>query len=451
MKRIALATPMSAIPVAQTTGLPAIGDDTRVPIRFGLIVIALFFGGLGGWAYFAPLASAVVGSGNLQVSSERRDVQHLEGGVIQDLLVADGDKVNIGDVVLRLDPTRTSSELEILNARQDAAMALKARLQAERDGADHVIFPAALISRNAIPSAAEAQRTETLLFERRRNATEGQVTILEQRVLQLRQQITGIEAQRQSKEAQLVLIARELKGVSTLYKQGLSTTERLLGLERAAEQLRGEIGAHIASIAQAQESIGEARSQILQITRTFQEDVAKELSKVQNDLFDLAGKIRASTDVMERLELRAPVDGYVVGMNVHTKGGVIGPGKTVLQIVPSKDVLVVSVRIQPQESDKVVLGAPAHIRFPSIHDRQLGNLNGTVTYLSADRLADERSGQPYFLVRVAPDTDSLAALKNHVLLPGLPADVMIESGQRTMLQYLISPIIEAFDHSMREQ
>ena len=206
-----------------------------------------------------------------------------------------------------------------------------------------------------------------------------------------------------------------------------------------------------ASIAQAQESIGEARSQILQITRTFQEDVAKELSRVQNDLFDLAGKIRASTDVLERLELRAPAEGYVVGMNVHTKGGVIGPGKTVLQIVPSKDVLVVSVRIQPQESDKVTLGASAHIRFPSIHDRKLGNLNGTVTYLSADRLADERSGQPYFLVRVTPDTDSLAALKNHVLLPGLPADVMIESGQRTMLQYLISPIIEAFDHSMREQ
>lgn len=448
VKRLALAAPVT---VPRPAGLPPISDDTRVPIRFGLAVLVLFFGGFGAWAWFAPLASAVVGSGNLQVSSERRDVQHLEGGVIQDLNVADGDKVKIGDVLLRLDPTRTASELEILTSRQDAALALKARLQAERDGAPRIAFPDTLLARAAIPSAAEAQRSETLLFDRRRTSTQGQVGILEQRILQLRQQIAGIEAQRKSKDAQLVLIARELKGVSTLYKQGLSTTERLLGLERTAEQLRGDIGAHIASIAQAQESIGEAHSQILQITRTFQEDVAKELSKVQNDLFDLAGKIRAATDVLDRLDLRAPAEGYVVGMNVHTKGGVISPGRTVLQIVPSKDVLVVAVRIQPQDSDKVTLGAPAHIHFPSIHDRTLGNLNGTVTYLSADRLSDERTGQPYFLVRIAPDTDSLAALKNHVLLPGLPADVMIESGQRTMLQYLISPIIEAFDRSMREQ
>ena len=428
-----------------------VSQDVRVPIFWGLVILAVFFGGLGTWAALAPLNSAVVGQGELEVASNRKDVQHLEGGIVTEIDVHDGAFVRKGEVLLRLDGTRVAAQLQILHAQRDAALARRARLQAERDDKPAIQFPAALLMRKADPSAEDAMRNEQLLFERRRSSTQGQIQILTQRIGQLREEIRGIQALKASKEQQLALINKELRGVEALFKHGLSTTERLLGLKRTAASLRGDIGDEIASIARADQGIGEAQSQILQTTKNFQEGVAKDIQKTQSELFELAGKIQAAQDIFDHLELRAPTAGYVVGMNAHTVGGVITPGKTVLQIIPSDDALLIETRITPNDADRVKLGDKAQIRFPSIHSRTLPILKGKVVYVSADRLTDERTGRPYFSLRCKLDAHSLAALHKHPLIPGMPAEVIIQTGARTMLDYLVSPITDAFTRSMREK
>ncbi|HZH28053.1 MAG TPA: HlyD family type I secretion periplasmic adaptor subunit [Azospirillaceae bacterium] len=421
------------------------------PIIAGLVTIAITFGGFGVWAALAPLDSAVVAQGVVVVESNRRDVQHLDGGIIAEILVRDGAVVNSGDVLIRLDPTRAHASLAIVRGQLDATRALQARLRAEQSGASQVEFPADLVARAHDPAINDLLRGQEEIFKARRNSINGQTEILRQRIGQFQQQIGGLRAQEQSRDRQIRLIGEELRGTRDLAEKGYAPRTKVLALERETARLEGDRGEHLAALARTQQSIGEAELQILQLTRTFREEVAKSLQEAQNQILELQERETAALDVVRRLEIRAPADGTVVGLAVTTVGAVIAPGRTILQVVPVRDTLLVEAQLQTTDVENVVVGQRGIINFTALQQRTLPNLTGTVLSVSADRLVDERTGTPYFKARLLIDEESLEKIGDRRLVPGMPADVMIATGERTALQYLIDPLSQIVDYAMRER
>jgi HlyD family secretion protein/epimerase transport system membrane fusion protein len=420
-------------------------------IIFGVAVILVTFVGFGGWAAMAPLNSAATAQGTIVVQSSRRDVQHLDGGIVAEILVRDGDMVKAGDVLMRLDPVRAASQLGIVRSQLDAALILQARLRAEQEGAPRIVSPDLLASRAAEPAVAEALASQQLVFGARRAALEGQILILRQRIAQFQEQMAGLNAQGAARVRQITLINQELTGVRALATQGFAPMVRVFALEREVARLDGERGEQIAAVARSEQAIGEAQLQILQLTHSFREEVAGSLQTVQNQIFELHERLTATEDTMRRLDLTSPSDGVVVGLSVFTVGGVIPPGRTVMQIVPDQDTLVVEAQLNPTDIERVLVGQTATVSFPALVQRTIPTLTGTVIQVSADRLVDERTGAPYYKSRIILDESSRLLLGERRLIPGMPADVMIATGERTALVYLTNPIIQAVRHAMRER
>lgn len=417
----------------------------------GAAVILGAFGGFGGWAALASLSSAAIAPGQVTVSSNRQAVQHLEGGIVSELLVRDGDVVKAGDVLIRLDPTQARAQVGIIQGQLDALVALLSRLRAERDGAATIGFPEDLLARASADQAlADAIASQQGLFAARQATLGGQISILRNRIVQLQGQKKGAAEQEQANHRQIDLIEDELTGLRSLYEKGYASRTRILALEREAERLRGERGEAQGTVARTEEAIGEARLQILQQEKAFKEDVAKELQDAQVRIADLSERLIAAKDVLERRELRAPRDGIVVGLAAHTVGGVISPGATVLEIVPIDDELVVEAQLQPLDIDNVHVGQPADIRFSSLKSRTTPVLEGRVETVSADALTDQRTGVTYFKTRVTVPRSELEKLHGQPLLPGMPAEVLIKTGDRTALDYMISPLTDIWAKSMRE-
>ena len=420
-------------------------------ILAGLLIVAVMFGGLGTWAALAPLESAVIAPGVVTVFSKRKTLQHLEGGIVSEILVRDGDFVDRGQLLLRLEDTRARANLAIVEGQLNVFRAREARLAAERDGAEAVVFPAALTEREADPKITGSLRGEAELFAARKAALEGEVEILTQRVQQLKKQITGLEAQRRAKGKQLELIVEEVQGLQTLYEKGYAPKTRILALQRTAEQLAGERGEHIAEIARARTSIGEAELQKIQVAKTFREEVVGELREVEARVFDLEERYVAAADELKRVELRAPQAGTVVGLDVHTVGGVITPGQPILDLVPLEDELVIEGRVAPQDIDKITPGQSSVVRLSAFDLRSTPELTGAVFTASADSLPDPVTGESYYLVGVRIAKEELAKLGNLVLLPGMPAEVFIATGERTALSYLIKPLTDGLERALRDE
>ena len=420
-------------------------------ILTGAALILITFVGFGGWAALAPLNSAATAQGTIVVESSRRDIQHLDGGIVAEILVRDGDMVKAGDVLMRLDPVRAGSQLGIVRSQLDAALVLQARLRAEQDGLPRIRLPEGLASRAAEPAVAEAIASQQQVFLARRSALEGQILILRRRISQFQEQMIGLNAQSASRVRQISLINQELSGVRTLAGQGYAPVIRVLALERDVARLDGERGEQIATVARTEQAIGEAELQILQLTHTFREEVAGSLQTVQNQIFELQERLTATEDTMRRLDLTAPSDGVVVGLSIFTVGGVVTPGRTIMQIVPDQDTLVVEAQLNPTDIERVLVGQTAVVSFPALVQRTIPTLTGTVIQVSADRLVDERTGAPYYKSRILLDDTSRQLLGNRRLIPGMPADVMITTGERTALLYLVNPIIQAARHAMRER
>ncbi|MBO1076886.1 HlyD family type I secretion periplasmic adaptor subunit [Roseomonas marmotae] len=432
--------------------LPAAPISVRGPALIGFTVIALAFGGFGGWAAMAPLNSAVVASGAVVVETNRHDLQHLDGGIIHEILVRDGSRVAAGDVLMRLDPTRATSALAVLKNQIDAMSVLVSRLRAEQIGRPVIELDPGITQR-AVTDAGlrdiiDGQKS---LFDTRRASLAGQVNILRQRIAQLDQQITGLMAQEKARTRQIALISDELRGVEELLRGGFAPRTRALALQRELARLEGERGEHLATVARTRQAIGEAELQIVQQVRTFQEDVARQMQEAQTRLAELQERSVGAQDVVNRLELRAPTDGVVVGMTANTVGGVVAPGRTLLQIVPENDALTVDVSVQVQDIESVQLDQIATLRFSALPQRDLPTLTGTVRQISADRLLDERTGAPYYKVRVMLDEDSAGALHAYRLLPGMPAEAIIQTRARTALRYFMDPVLHAVGRSMRER
>ena len=428
-----------------------IPTNPRWAMAGGLAVIGVMVVGFGGWAATAPLASAIVAPGVLMVESNRKQVQHDEGGTISRLLVQDGDSVEAGDVLIRLDDVRAKASLAILTLNLDSALALQARLLAERDDRDRPAFPGSLTDRQDDPKVNDIVRGQRSLFEARRSSRAGEIAVLRQRIAQLEEEITGLESQRSAKTRQIALITGELKDLRKLLKRGHVQKSRVLALEREQARLEGERGQLIADKARSKTAIGETRIQIIQITKSFREDVVRELRDVQQEIFDLQERITAARRVLDKIEIRAPATGIIVGRTVHTVGGVVKAGETLMEIVPKSDRLVIETKIQPFDAETLSVGLTADIRLTAFNQRTTPSIEGQVAYVSADSLTNQRSGESYYLARITVDEKQVADLDAGPLQPGMPAEVMIRTGSRTALRYLMQPILDSMQRAWREE
>lgn len=430
---------------------PTFPTNYRRSIVFGWAVIIAAFGGLVLWSALAPLSSAAIAPGTVVVDSSRKEIEHLEGGIVKEILVRDGDVVRAGQVLLRLDDTQVRATLDLLQGRYDADRAYEARLLAERDDLPGIVFPDELLQRAAadaaVASILEGQRR---IFEARRNSLSGEISILENRIEQSRAQIHGLETQVGAKERQIALLQKELDGLKTLLKKGHASEMQVLAVEREYERLKGERGEILANIAGVRQAIGEAGLQIVQLKKTFREQVENELRDVRTQIFDVSQKIYASRDQLNRLDVQAPTGGIVVDLAAHTVGGVIAPGSRILDIVPEDDQLVIDAQVRPDDVDGLKTGAPADIRFTAFNQNTMPVVSGVVTRVSADRLLDPNTGVPYFLVRVAVDEDGRSALKDAQLVPGMSAEVIIKKNEQTLLGYLMGPLRDIMVKAFRQ-
>jgi HlyD family secretion protein len=416
-----------------------------------IVVVSVLVVGVGGWAATAVISGAVVASGSVVVDSNVKKVQHPTGGIVGELRVRDGDRVHAGDVVVRLDETVTRANLAIVTKGLGEMMARKARLESERDGLDTITFPAQLLAEADDPDRAAAMDSERKLFNLRKTARSGQKAQLRERVAQLGEEITGLAAQQNSKAKEIALIERELAGVRELWKQNLVQLTRLTALEREAARLDGERGQLVAASAQAKGKIAETALQILQIDQDIASDVAKELREVDGKIGELVERKVAAEDQLKRIDIRAPQDGTVFQLAVHTIGGVITAGDPIMLIVPEADNLSVEVKVNPQDIDQLQLNQKATLRFSAFNIRTTPEIEGVVTRISADTSTDQRTGQSYYTVRIAMPADQIERLGEVKLLPGMPVEAFMQTRDRTMLSYLIKPLHDQFLRAFREK
>jgi HlyD family type I secretion membrane fusion protein len=458
--------PTSNLPAPAETRLPAVFAPAVPPAlpevprqppigRFvlaGGLVMALFFGGFGAWAGFVPLASAALATGTVRAESNKKTVQHLEGGIISQLLVHEGDKVTAGQVLIRLDTTGASSRYDALRHQRDLLEASKTRLLAEQAHADKVVFPPDLEARRNEPRIDTLLSNQEQIFSTRRQSYEGQRDILLKQVEQLQSQIKGLEAQIASADRQMALMQKEQKTVEGLVKKGLEREPRLLDLQRRTAALQGSRAESRSEIARAEQAIGEAQLKILSLDDEQSEKGAAELEKVQADLAKTEEDLAAATDVLKRRDIVAPMAGTVVNMKYFTPGGVITPGNPILDIVPSEDRLLIEAQVSPMDIDIVRPGLPAEVRFTAYKSRRTPVLDGSVLQISADRFIDERQGFPYYKALVSVDARELAEMDDPVeLYPGMPTEIMIKTGERTFFEYLIQPVRDSFHKAFHEQ
>ena len=436
---------------SQPTALADLDRPKLAPEAIASIgIIGVFLAGLIGWSAVAPLESAAIAPGVVSVDGYRKTVQHLEGGIVGEILVREGDRVAAGQVLIRLDDTTPRASLDLLYGRWQVASALEARLHAERDGLQEVRYPEALTARRDDAKTLQILEGQNNIFQARREALRSQVAILDQRAAQYREEIGGIEGQIRSETEQLGFVAEELAGVQKLFDKGIARKPKLLQLKRRAAEIAGSRNLHQAQIARAHQSIGETRMRAADLETTRLNQVVEDLRKVQAELYDLNERLHAAEDVLARTVIRAPLDGAVVDLRVHTAGGVIASGAPLLDIVPQNERLVVEARIDPKDIDVVREGLEAQVRFTAFNQRHRAPAEAVLTSISADLLTDEASGQSYYLARVELAEDGGAADELDTLYPGMQAEVMIVTGSRTALDYLLEPLVLSLNRAFRE-
>ncbi len=416
----------------------------------GMALAGVVCFGVGGWAYATKLTGAVIGSGQLVVESNVKKVQHPTGGVVGELLVRNGDHVAAGQVVLRLDETLTRASLAVIQRQIDELLARRARNEAERDGAEALVFPDDLLARREDPTIAQLITGEEKFFAFRNAAAAGKKARLRERIGQLGTESKGLEAQEVAKVKELEWIAKELVGVRELWTKQMVQFPRVTALEREGARMEGERGRLVASQAQIRGKITETELEIMQVDQDIRSEVGKELADIRGKLSELWERRVAAEDQLRRVDLRAPQAGTVHQLDVHTVGGVIAEGQPVMLIVPDVDALRVEARIAPADIDQVHLGQHAHMRFTAFNQETTPELDGKVVFVGADAEQDEKTGTKYFVVRVAIDDGQIARLDGLKLLPGMPVESFIETEPRTVLSYLLRPIENQIRRAFRE-
>src|SRR4051812_26221397 len=426
----------------------------RMHVIASLAVCLLLVLGFGGWAATTDLAGAVIAEGQIVVDTNVKKVQHPTGGIVGKLFVREGDHAKTGDILLRLDDTQTQANLAIIVKSMIELQARKAREEAERDGAETMTLPVELMSRLASrqgdPETLAVVEGEGKLFQIRRAAREGQKAQYSERIAQLEKEIEGQTSQLAGKEKEIEWIRKELQGVRELWNKNLVQFTRVTTLERDAAKLQGDRGQLIALTAQTKGKINEIRLQILQIDQDLRTEVGKDLADIRGKLAELAEKRVAAEDMLKRIELRAPQSGLVHQLDVHTVGGVIQAGQTVMLIVPEAEALTVEAKIRPQDINEVRVGQRAILRFTSFNQRTTPEIEGQVKIVSADVTQDQKTGANYYTVRIAVAESELAKLDQKIV-PGMPTEAFIQTNPRTVMSYVVKPLQDQLMRAFRER
>jgi epimerase transport system membrane fusion protein len=426
-------------------------DSARGAMIAGAAIMAAFFLGLGGWAAFAPLNSAAVAPAVVKVEGNRKSVQHLEGGIVKELRVSEGDKVATEQTLILLDDTQARAAVDVYSKQYDELTAQEARLIAERDGAAAVQFPQALIARRAEPDVAAIIAGQTNLFKSRRTTLTGTVDVLRKKISQTQEQIVGLEGQAAAYKRQLQSTHNENNGLRDLFKKGYVPRQRMLELERSEAALEGQIAEVSSNILRARQSIEEVNVQIVQAQSDRLAQVANDLRDVQVKLLEIGPKVSSAKETLRRTEIRSPYAGVVVGLTAFSVGGVISPGEKIMDVVPEKGGLIVEATVAPEDVKDLHVGMRAEVHLTAYKQRTVPIIHGKVLQVSADRLTDTKTGAGYYLAQIKVDEQELAELKDVRLAPGMPALVMIPTGERSALDYLLRPLTDSLRKSFREQ
>ncbi|MGP0093405.1 MAG: HlyD family type I secretion periplasmic adaptor subunit [Xanthobacteraceae bacterium] len=454
---------MSVPAVAGPAPLPTIatvrewyGDvprNTRVPTLAGIAALVVSVIGFGCWASTAMIAGAVVSSGAFVATGQNKIIQHLEGGVIREIAVREGDLVEPGQLLMQLDETGPKAELDRLALRHARSAAIEARLAAEIRDDPELIFPTELVDQRSNPDIASMLDAQKMSFGAWRNNLEADVAALQDGIKALQQRVGGAQTQIGAVEHQIQLIEEELKSKSDLLPNGLIRKPELLALQRAQANLRGDIGRLTGEMGDAKEQIAKTRQQILGIRTAAIKEAVEQLHQVRADLADLRERMRTQQGVLERIKITAPVRGVVVKLRYHTAGGVVEPGKNIMELVPVQAELIIEVRVRPRDIDHVKSGQDASVRVTALNQRTTPMLTGKVVYVSADALPDETvpgSSKDAYVVRVALDAEHLALAHDFTPKAGMPAEVYIKTHERTFFEYLMQPVKDSMSRAFRE-
>lgn len=422
----------------------------RTPRSLGLWATTLFILVFGGWSVLAPLASAALAPGVISPDGRRKTIQHLEGGIIRSIHVREGDAVKAGDPLVTLADTKAKALDAEVRERLLHALAMEARLEAERVEAAEISFQEILL-RGGSKELQQIMNGQRQLFLSRRAAHDGRAQILEARIRQLEEQNAGLKEVIAAEDQQLALIEEEISTAKELLEKGLERKPRVLALRREHANIAAMKAANRAKIAENAQAIGETRLQLLTTTEDRQEKIASELAEIRRVLAELKGQLPSREDILERTVIRAPIAGRVMDLRVTTESGVVNPGQPLLDIVPDSAELVIDARVRPTDIERVSPGMPARVVLTAYRQRNLPQIHGRLRSISADALADERTGASYFLAKVEVAPEELAALDGEVqLLPGMPAEVMLMDGEQSLFTYLLAPILDSGRRGLRE-
>nr|WP_298410283.1 HlyD family type I secretion periplasmic adaptor subunit [uncultured Halomonas sp.] len=444
-------TPQQALPgsAAPSAGKLPTSDKRYRRLGFGILLVA--FGGFGGWAATANLAVAVVAPGSVSVESFKKTVQHFEGGIVKDILVRDGDHVEAGEPVVILNNTQALSQLQIARSQYLINRAAEVRLLAEQEGSDTLDFPDELLDSDS-QRVNEVLAVQNALFTARRDALQGTLEALDEQVVQMRQQIQGLESMISNNRSRLRSLKEEAGDYRSLYKEGLGDNQRVRELERQILQYEGEIAQHRSEIARLKSQISENKVQKQVKQQEFQKEIGERLREAQVSIADAEERITALSDQVERTTVLAPVSGTVVGLQVHTLGAVVKPGDPIMEVVPSGDGFVVEARVPDRDVDNVYRGQEAEIRFSAFNQRLSNVIEGEVIHVSADTFQDEATGAYYYKARIKVTEQGARDMTESMqLLAGMPAEVMIRTGERTFASYIAKPITDMLARAMQEE
>lgn len=425
-------------------------DETHYT-KLGWWIVLAGFGGFILWASFAPLDKGVPISGTVTVASHLQAVQHQTGGIVDSILVKEGDHVKVGQTLVRMNDVQIKAQAEITRSQLHAAHAVEARLLAERDGKNEIIFPAELLSLQNDPRIANNLIIQNQLFSSRKLALQHEIAALDEGTAGLKVQLRGLEASKVSKNQQLKFLEEQLVSLRDLAKDGFVPRNRVLELERTYTQLAGEISSDIGNIGRTQRQITELEQRRIHRQQEYQKEVRQQLSDIQREANSLSSRLSGQDFELANVEVKAPVDGIVVGMNVFTEGGVIGPGFKLMDIVPSDDVLVITGQVPVHLIDKVYVDLQVDLIFSALNQKKTPNIPGTVTQVSADRLTDERTGLPYYNMKAKVTSEGIKQLSDQQIRAGMPVEIFIKTGERSLMSYLFKPILDRAHSSLSEE
>lgn len=422
-----------------------------LPAAVGFFALAILVGGVGVWSTKTQLAGAIVSQGVVEVQSNRQVIEHPDGGVVGELFVRDGDPVARGDLLLRLDGTFLASEKIIIESQLFELLARKVRLEAERDGADAAELDARMAALTELePVDAELIEGQKNLFLARSNTLTQKIEQLGKQRVQIESEIEGTQAQLEALRKQVELIGNELADQKGLLAKGLTQASRVSALQREEARLTGDIGRLEATVARLKGQIAATEIQIVELTSTRREQAIAELREVQAQVVELSQRRLSLVERLSRLEIRAPVDGTVFGSQVFAVQSVVQPGEPMMYLVPEDTPLLIAARVDAIHVDQLYAGQPVTLRFPAFNQRETPEIEGHVISVSADTLTDENTGFTFYRAEIAPDEGQLARLNGQKLLPGMPAEALIKTDERTPLSYLVKPMTDYFNRAFRE-